>query len=94
MKNKNRKAEKYGVTSVPNTTVCCKYVSTHSYLEKNALFDISAFNFFSFANACSLLAKTDVLWEYAVERNLHIIGIAETLSETTVNGAAIAVFGY
>jgi hypothetical protein len=31
-----------------------------------------------FVNARGLLSKMDVLREYAVKRNLHIIGIAET----------------
>jgi endonuclease/exonuclease/phosphatase family metal-dependent hydrolase len=36
----------------------------------------------------------DVLREYAVKRNLHIIGIAETFLENNVNEAEISIYGY
>jgi hypothetical protein len=66
------------VVSVPNTIANCKPVSTNSYLVKNALFDISALECFFLQLHMVLLSKTDVLPEYAVKRNLHIIVMVET----------------
>jgi hypothetical protein len=34
------------------------------------------------------------LREYAVERNLHIIGIAETFLDNRVDDAEISIYGY
>jgi hypothetical protein len=45
-------------------------------------------------NARGLLSKIDVLREYAVERNLHIIGIAETFLDNRVDDAEISIYGY
>jgi hypothetical protein len=45
-------------------------------------------------NARGLLSKIDVLREYAVERNLHIIGIAETFLDNRVDEAEISIYGY
>jgi endonuclease/exonuclease/phosphatase family metal-dependent hydrolase len=45
-------------------------------------------------NARGLLSKIDVLREYAVERNLHIIGIAETFLDNRVDETEISIYGY
>jgi hypothetical protein len=45
-------------------------------------------------NARGLLSKIDVLREYAVERNLHIIGTAETFLDNRVDDAEISIYGY
>jgi hypothetical protein len=41
-----------------------------------------------------LLSEIDLLREYAVDRNLHIIGIAETFLENKVDDAEISIYGY
>lgn len=81
-----------GVISISNTTENCKYGSIDSYLVNNALFDISAPNFFS-VNAYGLLSTMDVLREYAVKRNLHYRKNMKIFAEKNANEAEISARG-